>query len=235
MPIKYYDSGTWKDYYGELTRDTVGRIYVNNRWKIGWKPPYKKLSYLQGNGVSYIDTLRKGNLNSEIELDIEIANNDKVGIFGSRVDSSTNSQLIIAVWNYATPQAMYGLKPLHVDFVNFSTSRASIDLDNTSETRFKIVASKSERYIYNSQGQLIASNTVVQSSSFETPTTLKLFKADNYAATNLFTGKIYRYKYKENGVLLQDMIPVQRLSDNKKGLFDLIEGKFYFSASSTPF
>lgn len=39
MPIKQYNptSQQWEDYDGELTQNTVGRCYVNGKWRVAWR------------------------------------------------------------------------------------------------------------------------------------------------------------------------------------------------------
>ena len=48
-----------------------------------------------------------------------------------------------------------------------------------------------------------------------------------YNNTKLSDIKIYGCKIYENDILVRDFIPCKRKSDNKPGLFDLVENKFY--------
>ena len=47
--------------------------------------------------------------------------------------------------------------------------------------------------------------------------------------------RLYSLKITIGGVLLRDYRPIKRLSDNKYGLWDKVEGKFYTSESSSNF
>ena len=42
---------------------------------------------------------------------------------------------------------------------------------------------------------------------------------------------LYLFKIWDNGKLIRDFIPARRLSDNKVGMYDKVEGKFYASAN----
>ena len=104
MGIKEYNSETqqWEDYCGDLVNGTVGRIFVNNRWKIAWSgieiETYTKLSYLQGNAVSYIDTGIYGELNSRIEIELMITDSTQTiaCLVGSRTSGNNPIGIIMA-------------------------------------------------------------------------------------------------------------------------------------------
>ena len=44
--------------------------------------------------------------------------------------------------------------------------------------------------------------------------------------------KLYQLTIKLNNILIRDFIPCYRISDNKKGLYDFVEGKFYANQGS---
>lgn len=216
------------DYLPSSTKQNGDYYYVKNS-------NYVPLNYIQGVEGAYIDTGIYGNDESKIEVDFEVNDANSLGICGSRKDSTTKTQLVVAIWRYATPVAQYGLVPLFADFVDYATSRANIDLNVYPLARYKIECSKSSRYIYDSSGNVLASNTHAETTKFTTPTTMKLFKADGFASNNVFKGKVYSYKHYKSNVLLQHMVPVKRKSDDKIGMLDIVNNVFYTSATNVNF
>ena len=49
------------------------------------------------------------------------------------------------------------------------------------------------------------------------------------------SGSIYRFTAKKDGVLIGDYVPVQRISDNEVGLYDIINNVFYINSGTGKF
>lgn len=49
------------------------------------------------------------------------------------------------------------------------------------------------------------------------------------------SGSIYRFTAKKDGVVIGDYVPVQRISDNEVGLYDIINNVFYINSGSGDF
>ena len=75
-------------------------------------------------------------------------------------------------------------------------------------------------------------NTTAKSSK-----TLLLFGLSNNGSVDSrkYVGRCYDFKAYQNTDLVRDMRPAQRISDDVAGLYDLVTGVFYPSATSTPF
>lgn len=233
MGIKEYNSETqqWEDYCGDLVNGTVGRVFVNNRWKIAWSgieiETYTKLSYLQGNGTSYIDTGIYGELNSKIEIELMITDSTQTI---ACVTGARNTSSIGIIFAVGSPD-----KNLHVDFYNYSVGRGRMTTSASVDEKYKLVGCKTYQRIYDSSGTAIINHSSNISNTFTTPTTIPLFNCDGYAFDTKFNGRIYSYKHYKNNILVQDLIPVKRDSDGAIGMFDLVTKTFYGSVNSTPF
>ena len=94
--------------------------------------------------------------------------------------------------------------------------------------------------IYNSTGMklsindsVVASNDIVYTGQQNYPITL--FAHSNAGSTMYyFIGRVYGLQMYSNGILVRDYIPVNRKSDNTKGLYDIVENKFYMYGSNSP-
>lgn len=65
-------------------------------------------------------------------------------------------------------------------------------------------------------------NTAFNSNAFSCPYPMYLFQLNNKGVVNNgFKGRIYYCQIWNDGVLVRDMIPVVRISDNKPGMWDL--------------
>ena len=230
MAIKYYDTASheWKDYTGEITQGTVGRIFINGKWKLAWRSSeeqYIELSFLQGNGLSWIETGLYGDNTSDLEIAVN-SGTDVVRpscICGARSSATQN--------NLSMAEGTTGVG-FHVDFADYQSSRASV----THQFNVKyILRDKYDLRSISTESSIIARNTNVIRTVFTTPETLGLFYVKGYAVSDLYNGKVYYYKHSKNGVLLQNMIPAKRVSDGKIGMYDTINKEFFTSATSTDF
>ena len=148
-------------------------------------------------------------------------------MFGSRTNGSANSNNIgIAVGTDAS---------IAVDFnnSNYATYRASISA--TLGQRYKIVADKNMRAIYDENGNLLASNTAVCTDTITTAAVS--FFTQTGAPTSWEKAKaiITPTKIWENNELKYEFIPCYRKADNVAGLYDLVNGVFYTNAGSGTF
>lgn len=209
-----------------LAEKMNGNYYLIKR-NIG---DYVYLSFIQGNGVSYIDTGIKGDNTSEIEVEISSDESLRIGtvILGSR-KAATEDSIYIGTMAGSPFQILS-------DFYNYNDSRATDSTSIVPNSKYKIITSASERKIYLGD-TLRGENTNLILNVFETPGNIYLFDSsvNKAGATELFNGKIHSFKHKKNGVLVQNMVPVLRIRDLKYGMLDLVNDQFYSSANSTEF
>lgn len=95
--------------------------------------------------------------------------------------------------------------------------------------------------VINSEVNLIVTNTKMTYNDNEITTNysfsggkLTLFKNLNYP-TDSFSGKFYSLKIYDNEILVCNFIPCYRKSDNKIGLYDLVNNKFYTNQGTGTF
>ena len=112
--------------------------------------------------------------------------------------------------------------------VSFNTSRNIFDLNIPAGTFTVTYASSGTKYV--DMSGLTTTNTNV------TKPTFKLFgyaTGTSAVTTSSANRYIYSAKLYDNGVLVRDYIPVKRKSDNKCGLYDMVNNTFVSSATST--
>ena len=60
-----------------------------------------------------------------------------------------------------------------------------------------------------------------------------IYNGNSNPQNTMYDGKIYYFKYWRDGVLIADMVPVKRKSDNAVGMYDVIRDMFIQSAGGT--
>ena len=181
---------------------------------------YIFLDYLESTGTQYIDTGIYGTEDLETELICQqlqrnTSNNGK-GIFGVFNAISSNSYYLYQEGS-ATSHWQVGFG----DYVNTSTE---IDLN-------KHTFNFSNYKVY-MDGVVIANLTA--GSMNTTPQTLLLFNLHKASGGiyDSFPQRFYRAKFVRNNTLIRNFLPVLRKSDNKPGMYDMVEGKFYVNQNT---
>lgn len=190
---------------------------------------YQEVEYIQSSGTQYIvtDAVLTNNSKYEIGVTLLATPTAPSALFGSRTNGSANSNNIgIAVGTDTS---------IAVDFnnSNYATYRASISA--TLGQRYKIVADKNMRAIYDENGNLLASNTAVCTDTITTAAVS--FFTQTGAPTSWEKAKaiITPTKIWENNELKYEFIPCYRKADNVAGLYEFVNGKFYTNAGTGSF
>ena len=175
---------------------------------------YQRLEYIASANGAYIDSGLFGSNTLDFEM---VAYSDLTSIqafFGNRVSEGQQCYLLL----YDKGNHFY---QFDVD----TSSKHFSEINN-------VVASK--------KGNVLTLNDVSITQSMNTFTTaqhLYILGLNNNGSVkyNVKGTRIYSLKFSENGTLIRDYIPARRLSDNKVGMYDKVEGKFYTSATSVNF
>lgn len=183
--------------------------------------PYIELEYIQSTGTQYIDTGFKANQDTAIELSVNFTVvNITQCLFCSRYDANdrtfTNFLINTSVRSdYNTSQTIVS---------NFSTA---------ANTNYLIKQDKNKFYIDNqlklthSSGSFTSPNNLVLFANYSLNTSYHL---DNYAKLKLYACKIW-----DNDILVRDMIPVKRISDNEICIYDKVTEQFYTNLGTGTF
>ena len=202
-------------------------VYENRLLPYG----YRQLEYIQSTGTQYIDTGVTGNLNTRAVIDFDfILNNSTTAfsIFGARTSASNNDNVGI-IWGVY--QSKYGL---NLDFGNYTSYRLFYETYNEN-TKYRADISKSGRYLYDSEGELIGSNTTANTTEFTSPSNLLLFKEyGEPSMTRGYTGKIYSCKLYNGNTLIRKFIPCKNLLGTV-GMYDTVGKQFYANAGTGDF
>ena len=181
---------------------------------------YQRVEYIENAESQYIDTDVIANQNTKIELEI-VANVDSLSgvaaIFGARENVNVKS---FGLWS---------IPPLRADIGDKQFSATQL----VANTKYTIYMDKTKIKINNDE------YTLEQTENFETPGPLTIFRVTAYrnnrtlVDTRSFLMKLYKCKIWQGNEITRDFIPCYRKVDEVKGLYDLVEGKFYTNQVTT--
>ena len=204
----FYD--TVSDKTDIITNGIVGRTSQS----VGSLPiEYTQVDYIESSRTQYIDT--GVNADSNLRVVIDMAYSDMV--------LTNNGSIIGAIRNTNGAYTRYHLGLTSTAFIFYSnTSSKSISPVNTNRHIFDL-------NVPNLVFKIDDSSTTLTSSTFDTQLNFWLF-GRNSNVNNLkaySAQKLYNAKFYYNGELIRDFIPCYRRSDNKTGLYDIVNNVFY--------
>lgn len=166
-----------------------------------------ELEYIESTGTQYIDTGIKASKNLKVEADINITTaNGWVMILGDYTSGSYFSW-----WRKDT--TMYAYYGSNNKTLAEQTGKRKYVANNT-----------------NNVWSIDSSNITVSPNSSDFSKNggnLYLFSVNNGGNYNKASMKLYSCKIYNNGTLIRNFIPAKRTSDNKCGLWDKVNLKFY--------
>lgn len=167
---------------------------------------YTQVDYIQSTGTQYIDLGIKGNENTKINA--KYMASSFTNVMHTLGDISNTSKAIsFNVGNSNSPVSRWG---------NYSTNQKT---NNVTNTIYEVSISQNGYYINGNLWWL------PNESIFTTANNMYLFTANG--ATNRLRGKIYYCKIWDSDTLVRNLIPCVRNSDNKVGMYDLVNNTFY--------
>ena len=187
----------------------------------GQIPGYKVLDFIHFGGNSYIGT-------------------------GCMIDQD---HAWIGKWRKTSTSNMYLYGYANSD--NTKTTTAYL-VSNGGNWRFgskaeyiKISANKWYESVQDKSGVTLNGNKTAYASQSDFSTTYNMYLGINRTSngstgTSFFVGDVAYFKVTNNGVIVLDLVPVKRLSDNVYGFYDLDDGGFYpavgdpFTGSDSP-
>jgi len=185
---------------------------------------YTCLEYIQSTGTQYIDTGLKGNLNTKVEIDMQIPEytSSHVGYFmGTRTNQNEDAFLIGSSDASLSQNGKY--------FAQFDSVVASGTAPTFDLNRHVLSLSSSGFYVDN---QLYISYSNPQ--SFTTQENIPLFA--RYSAGTLAKGafRVFSFKMYNNSTLVRNLIPAKN-SSGVIGMYDTVNDVFYTNAGTGTF
>lgn len=179
---------------------------------------YEEISYLESTGTQYIDTGIKAIANSKVEMKFNrtayAGQTNVSAIFGGYDSNQRNYGLAIDTstiyWMFGGQSNAKKTFPLNTDYeVIFDATNKTFTVGDFTQSFSSLsLPAQSNGNIY------LFTNSAVGSLS-------------TYDKNYWLKGKIYYFRYYENGSLKNNFIPVLRKIDNVAGMYDTVEGKFY--------
>ena len=204
-------------------------IEVKRGDEILWKKPadtkpYTELLYLESTGTQYIDTGMLAPLNTKIEVKFSPSTVSENGaIFGGR-DAQTSFTCTLFLLSTTKPKS-------------FRFDRAS-QVTVANENQLLVDTDSTYLFVYDGMNTTLSNENTGESVSAQigTPTTFPTKTLNIFAVngTTNFKGRIYEWKYWNDGTLVQHLIPVLD-ADNTPCMFDKVSQQFFYNAGTGEF
>lgn len=181
---------------------------------------YQEVEYLESSGTQYIDTGCKFDNQYSYTIDCEIDNENGNQMFGMKwwyahaVFIRNNKYYVCNTENYVYDTLISAGNRV---VINISLLNKTINVD------------------YSDIHYSHSFNDFNPSSSIYPVVLGACWTSWNDKLSEYGKGKIYSFKYYEKGILLRDMIPVIRKSDNKPGMYDKVSQTFYTNQGTGEF
>lgn len=179
---------------------------------------YQRVDYLKSTGTQYIDTgvIGESGIKVDAELEFTEVTNDAT-ILGSRAGN-----------NRFYPIHSYPSKWC-IGYGNYYSSNTAINKDTRYVIESELLVGSQSLKINNAS---VYSNTL--NTNINTELNMFIFALNNGGTANYFTKfKLYSMTIYKNDVIIRNFVPCYRRSDEKPGLFDLVELKFYTNAGTS--
>lgn len=180
---------------------------------------YYLLDYIYTNGSQYIDTGYKPNGDTRVTMDFKCSGyNSPTGLFGARDAITSNN------FNLWIESDLFGAQYYDNDWssnqktVNLGTNRFTVDWNKNVCSVQGVSATFTKR-------------------TFNTGCNLFLMALNEGGVVDgrNAIGYCYSSTIYNNNVLIRNMVPAKRKSDNVLGMYDLVENKFYTNVGSGSF
>ena len=177
---------------------------------------YQEVEYIESTGTQYLDTKIVTNNNSKIVIQAQ-ATDANIGtgyrLFGSRTGAK--------IGNFISTNN----GKVYVDYGG-SSFEASLALDNGVH----VYNLDKNKFYYD--GVLLKEWNVVE---FSSPSNAYLFGAYHDGGIVIKPWRIWYCRLYDNDVLVRDLVPCYRKSDNTIGMYDIVSGAFFTNAGTGEF
>lgn len=190
----------------------------NNKYNLTNDSGYTYIDYIVSTGAQYIDTGFKPNQNTRVVMDLQLISTGGIPyVFGTWAGGLTNSY------------SVYWWTDVHNSWgVDYGTTRTAINQTNWDK---RLIVDLNKNIL-----TIDGIETTLASSTFTATNNLYLLALNNGSNVLDYTSaKLYSCKIYDNDTLIRDFRPVIFPSSKKVGLWDRVNKKIYYSASSTAF
>ncbi len=205
---------------GELTKMKLHKEY---------RQKYRQLEWIASTGTQYIDTgvspsMYDGNYTLELE-ELHSAITKNLYLFGAGTGSEPeNSRALFRITGSSGGKSC----AFYTNASSGSSNSVSCSgLIINSVNYIKVIANTANhvRKVQINEATKSSSATFVSISN-------KTFTIFGARTSTKFSGRLYYLKIYGKDNLVRNFIPAQRISDNKVGLYDIIENKFYSNVAT---
>lgn len=186
---------------------------------------YQLVEYLQSTGTQYIDTESSPQLTTGFEIEYSFyQNNNENAVFGASTADSYSRGINYAIDRYTNSQYAY-LGSSNYNIYSF------LGFDVKHNVKFNLTGS--DYIMYLNDTDIFIRNVV------SVPNLNLFLFGRNFngtlAASTPFSGKIYKFKLLNIGLTEKDLYSVYRKSDNKPGMYDIVNNVFYTNQGTGEF
>ena len=189
---------------------------------------YTPCQYIQNTSDSYINTGVKGDGSQRIEcVFMPITKNTGWNcVYGARDNAGVNDNIYI----YSNTDSKNYTKQGYVGYYNTTNNSLTVASPSLNVKHTFI----QNRGTFTLDGATVKTYT---NATFTSTANTFIFDGSNNNTRGNYKGlfRLYSFKMYINNILVRDFIPVKRNSDNKFGLYDLVNRTYYTSASSNAF
>jgi len=207
----------------------VDKFYPPTDWQYSFPEGYTRLEYLEFTGTQYINTNYVPNNNVDISITTSFKNiSGNVHTFIEGGNSWRNDEILICA-NQTSANGngrLIGFKGTDSSFVTTNLP-TSIPYANTKHT-YEI-----KDYSFYIDKQLIFTFNTTNISTTNTMYIGAYHR--NSGVGEYLIGNVYVCQIWDDGTLVRNFVPVKRNSDNKPGMYDLVNNVFYVNQGTGEF
>jgi len=179
---------------------------------------YQEVEYLKSTGTQYLITNVYPSHNSRVVIDYQYTEIKDGFLFGAREQVLKNAYAV----NIGT-----------------SASKTLTSYGNTGNEQYgtpdlkRHVIDKNKN-VFSVDGKVLLTQTT---STFYTKHYLEIFSANNNGTKGYLplSAIVYSFKMYDKNTMIRNMVPCYRKSDNVRGMYDLVENKFYTNQGTGTF
>ena len=180
---------------------------------------YQQVSYLESTGTQYINTGYKANYNTSVRTKVMFNETSaSQGIYCSRDGSVSSNTYSLFIVNTAFRH-------------DYKSSQTTTSLKTSANTDYEISSNKNVLTINNQ----VYNTATYTSFSASYNMTLMASTVGGTGLANYLNGRMYYCKIYDNDLLVRDLVPCYRKSDNKPGFYDILNNVFYTNAGTGEF
>ena len=194
---------------------------------IGWeKSNYIQLDYIESTGTQYIDTGVGYTTNTILEVEFQKLQTVGIGnnLFGTGSEFSSSDDF--SLWCTADS----GLA-IHLPYPKVDSKRQLSDESIIDKAYLKVNLA-TRTILLNDSSYVVDNKTTTSGSNI--PITLFTAPFTSQYVSN-FIGRVFSFKLYNNGILVCNLIPAKRISDNAIGMYDTVTRTFFTNQGTGDF